>query len=169
MRRTLTPTLTLALTPETCIMAARYAMKTLLSICAALVMTLGTVSVRAADVTGTWSGEMKTPDGQSFPLTFTFKQDGATLTGTVQGPQGDPIDISNGKIDGDKFSFDVSFNGMTIHHNCTVISDDEIKLTSKSDSGDFPGIELTLKRVKPAAPGAPGGPDTPVKPSAPPQ
>jgi hypothetical protein len=42
-------------------------------------------------------------------------------------------------------------------------------LTSKSDSGDFPGIELTLKRVKPAAPAAPGGPDTPVKPSAPPQ
>ena len=65
-------------------------MKTLLSICAALVMTLGMVSVRAADVTGTWSAEMKTPDGQSFPLTFTFKQDGATLTGTVQGPQGDP-------------------------------------------------------------------------------
>ena len=69
-------------------------MKTLLYVCAALVLTLGTASVRAADVTGTWSTEMKTPDGQSFPLTFTFKQDGVTLTGTVQGPQGDPIDIS---------------------------------------------------------------------------
>jgi hypothetical protein len=144
-------------------------MKTLLSICAALVLTLGTASMRAADVTGTWSTEMKTPDGQSFPLTFTFKQDGVTLTGTVQGPQGDPIDISNGKIDGDKFSFDVSFNGMTIHHNCTVTSDDEIKMTTKSDSGDFPGIELTLTRVKPTPPAAPGGPDTPAKPTPPPQ
>ena len=84
-------------------------------------MTLGTASVRAADVTGTWSSEMTTPDGNSFPLTFTFKQEGATLTGTVQGPMGDPMDIVNGKIDGDKFSFDVSFNGMTIHHNCTVV------------------------------------------------
>jgi hypothetical protein len=144
-------------------------MKTLLSICAALVLTLGTASVRAADVTGTWSAEMKTPDGQSFPLTFTFKQDGATLTGTVQGPQGDAMDISNGKIDGDTFSFDVSFNGMTIHHNCTVVSDDEIKMTTKSDSGDFPGGELTLKRVKQTPPSAPGGPDTPAKPSQPPQ
>ena len=144
-------------------------MKTLLSICAALVMTLGTVSVRAADVTGTWSAEMKTPDGQSFPLSFTFKQDGVTLTGTVLGPQGDPTAISNGKIDGNAFSFDVSFNGMTIRHNCTVTSDDEIKMTTKSDSGDFPGMELTLKRVKPAAPAAPGGPDTPAKPTAPPQ
>ncbi|MFZ0338603.1 MAG: hypothetical protein WAL45_11260 [Terracidiphilus sp.] len=143
-------------------------MKTLLCVCAALVMTLGTVSVRAADVTGTWSTEMKTPDGQSFPLTFTFKQDGAALTGTVQGPQGDPIDIINGKIDGDKFTFDVSFNGMTIHHSCAVTSDDEIKMTTKSDSGDFPGMELTLKRVKPT-PAAPAAPDTPAKPTPPPQ
>ena len=143
-------------------------MKTLFAICAALVLMLGTASVRAADVTGTWSSEMKTPDGQSFPLTFTFKQDGAALTGTVQGPQGDPIAISNAKIDGAAFTFDVSFNGMTIHHNCTVTGDDEIKMTTKSDSGDFPGMELTLKRVKPAAPSAPGGPDTPVKPTPPP-
>jgi hypothetical protein len=144
-------------------------MKTLLCVCAALVMMLGTASVRAADVTGTWSTEMKTPDGQSFPLTFTFKQDGVTLTGTVQGPQGEPIAVSNGKIDGDKFTFDVSFNGMTIHHSCAVTGDDEIKMTTKSDSGDFPGVELTLKRVKSTPPPAPGGPDTPAKPTPPSQ
>ena len=144
-------------------------MKTLLCVCAALAMTLCTASVRAADVTGTWAAEMTTPDGNSFPLTFTFKQDGATLTGTVQSPMGDPMDIVNGKIDGDKFTFDVSFNGMTIHHNCTVLSADEIKMTTKSDNADFPGMELTLKRVKPAPPVAPGGQDTPAKPSQPPQ
>ncbi len=143
-------------------------MKTLISICAALILTLGTASMSATDVTGSWSTAMKTPDGQSFPLTFTFKQDGAALTGTVQGPQGDPIAISNGKIDGNTFTFDVSFNGMTIHHNCTVTNDDEIKMTTKSDSADFPGVELTLTRVKPTSP-APGGPDTPVKPAPPPQ
>jgi len=137
-------------------------MKTLLSICAVLAMTLGAASVHAADVTGSWSSEMKTPDGQSFPLTFTFKRDGATLTGTVQGPQGDPIAISNGKVDGATFTFDVSFNGMTIHHSCAVTGDDEIKMTTKSDSGDFPGVELTLKRVKQT-------PDTPAKPTPPPQ
>jgi len=132
-------------------------------------MTLGTFAVHAADLTGTWSAEMKTPDGNSFPLTFTFKQDGATLTGSVQGPQGGAIDISNGKVDGSNFSFDVSFNGMTIHHNCTVTGDDEIKMTTKSDSGDFPGMELTLKRVKQTPPSTPGGADAPAKPSQPPQ
>jgi len=134
-------------------------------------MALGAATVRAADVTGTWSTEMKTPDGNNFQLTFTFKQDGNTLTGTVQGPMGDPLPISNGKVDGDKFSFDVSFNGMTIHHDCAV-NGDEIKMTTKSDSGDFPGMELTLKRANaatPAAPAAPPAPATPAQPGQPPQ
>ncbi len=135
-------------------------MKILLSACAAIAMTLSAAAALAADVTGTWSGQMNSPDGNSFQLTFTFKQDGNTLTGTVQGPQGDPIAISNGKIDGDKFSFDVSFNGMTISHQCTVVSNDEIKMTTKSDSGDFPGMELTLKRV-PATPAPPAPPSQP--------
>ncbi len=143
-------------------------MKTLLCACAALLMTLSAATAMAADVTGTWTAEMKTPDGTSMQMTFTFKQDGATLTGTVQGPQGDPMAISNGKIEGDKFSFDVSFNGMTINHQCTV-DGDEIKMTTKSESGDFPGMELTLKRVKETPPAAPAAPETPATPSAPPQ
>jgi len=56
-------------------------------------------------------------------------------------------------VDGDKISFKVSFNGMTITHEGTV-NGDEIKLTSKSDQGDFPGGEMTLKRSKPTPPPA---------------
>ena len=141
-------------------------MKNLLALCALFAMTLGAVAAHAADITGSWSSEMKSPDGQSFPLTFTFKQDGAKVTGTVQGPQGDPIEISNGKIDGDKFTFDVSFDGMTIHHDCAMAGDDVIKMTTKSDSGDFPGMELTLTRVK-ATPAAPPAPATPSQPQPP--
>ena len=82
-------------------------------------------------------------------ISFTFKQDGTKLTGTVQGPQGDAMAIANGKIDGDKISFTVAFNGMTITHEGTVnAAGDEIKLTSKSDQGDFPGGQMTLKRAK---------------------
>jgi hypothetical protein len=70
-------------------------------------------------------------------------QDGTKLTGTVTGPQGDPIDISKGKVDGDKVSFVVAFNGMTINHD-GVISGDEIKLKTKSDQADFPADDKTL-------------------------
>jgi hypothetical protein len=142
-------------------------MKRLLCICAALAMMMTTATALAADVTGKWTATAQSPNGD-FQLTFTFKQDGTNLTGSVQGPMGDPLDISNGKVDGDKFTFDVSFNGLTIHHNCTV-NGDEIKMTTKSDSADLPGMELTLKRQKDAAPATPGGPDTPAKPSQPPQ
>lgn len=91
------------------------------------------------------------PGGDSAQLAFTFKQDGATLTGSVQGPQGDAIAITDGKVDGDKISFKVTFNGMTITHEGTInTAGDEIKLSTKVDSGDFPAAELTLKRVKAA-------------------
>jgi len=128
-------------------------MKPFVKLCAILAMTLSAATAFAADVTGTWTATTQTPNGD-MQLTFSFKQDGANLTGSVQGPQGDPIVISNGKVDGDKLTFDVSFNGMTIHHDCTV-SGDEIKMSAKSDSGDFPGMQLTLKRAKDAAPAAP--------------
>lgn len=116
---------------------------------AMVAMALTATTARAADVTGSWTAEMTTPDGNSFQLSFTFRQDGNKLTGTVQGP-GDPIDISNGKVDGNKISFDVSFNGMTISHEGTVNdAGDEIEMTTKSDSADFPGGKMTLKRAKP--------------------
>ena len=121
-----------------------------LSLFAVLALTLSaTRAFAATDVTGSWTADMTSPDGNSFQLSFTFKQDGVKVTGSVQGPQGDPIEISNGKVDGDKFTFDVSFNGVTIAHEGTV-SGDEIKLTTKPSDPNFPSVQLTLKRAKPA-------------------
>jgi hypothetical protein len=148
-------------------------MKKLLAICAVLTMTLFAGKAMAADVTGSWTTQMQAQDGSTIQLTFTFKEDGANLTGSVASPMGpDPLPISNGKVDGDKFTFDVSFNGITIHHDCTV-SGDTIKMSTKTDSGDFPGMELTLSRAKagdaPAAPAAPAPPQAPAAPAPPAQ
>jgi hypothetical protein len=120
-------------------------MRKLLSAFAVLALFLSPAIAVAADITGTWTGAMRGPDGNAdFQLSFTFRQDGAKFTGTVQGPQGEPIPITDGKLDGDKLTFTVSFNGMTISHEGTV-SGDEIKMTSKSDQGF--GGEVTLKRA----------------------
>jgi hypothetical protein len=124
-------------------------MKKLFCICAALFFGLSAMSARAADVTGNWTAEMKTPDGNSMQLNYTLKQDGASLTGTTQGPQGDQIELSNGKVDGNKLSFDVSFSGMTFHYTGTISdSGSDIKLSAKTDQGDFPPMEITLTRAK---------------------
>jgi len=122
-------------------------MKRALHLFVAVIIVFSAVAAFAADVTGAWSGEAKGPNGESFPLTFNFKQDGAKLTGTVTGPQGDPLEITDGKVDGDKIAFNVSFNGMTISHD-GVIKGDEIALKTKTDQGAFPGGEMTLKRSK---------------------
>ncbi len=131
-------------------------MKTLAIFCALMGLVLTAATARAADVSGSWVAESTMPDGSAFQLSFTFKQDGAALTGTILGPQGDAIPISDGKVEANKISFKVSFNGMTISHDGTISeSGDEIKLGSKSDSPDFPGIDMTLKRVKPQSPPTP--------------
>jgi hypothetical protein len=124
-------------------------------LCASLLMIASAKPVFAAiDVTGTWTGNLNAPDGSTFPLSFTFKQDGTKVTGTVLGPQGDPLPIANGKIDGDKFTFDTSFNGMTISHVCTL-NGDEMKVSTKTDNDQVPPMEFTLKRSAAAAPDTP--------------
>src|SRR5437016_2473698 len=58
----------------------------------------------AADISGKWKAEFSTPDGTARVNTFTFKVDGANLTGIVAGTQ-DETPIKNGKINGDDISF----------------------------------------------------------------
>jgi hypothetical protein len=77
----------------------------------------------AADVTGKWVAEVQGRNGNTQQMTFTLKADGNALTGTVAGGMGRrggggggapmATDISNGKIDGDKVSFEVKreYNG----------------------------------------------------------
>jgi hypothetical protein len=126
-------------------------MRKLLGLCAGLVLafvvTHAAPTVFAAtDVTGDWTTQMQTPNGD-VTLTFHFKQDGDKLTGTVETSMGGgPFVISNGKVDGVKLSFDTSFQGTAINHVGTI-SGDEIKLNAKSDDGQMPPTDMTLKRA----------------------
>jgi hypothetical protein len=67
----------------------------------------------AADLTGTWTGTLTAPQGELFPVHYTFKLDGDKLTGTGTSPDGD-IPISDGTINGSDFAFTVTFNGQMI-------------------------------------------------------
>jgi len=113
----------------------------------AVLMTVLAGAALAADITGNWTGS-----SDQFSLKFSFKQDGETLTGNVTGPQGDPLPISDGKVQGDKVSFtvkvDMGGNNMKITHEGTI-KGDEITLTTKVEGGgDFGGGPMTLKRQK---------------------
>lgn len=85
---------------------------------------------------------MQGPDGDMV-LTFVFKMVDGKLTGAVQSPNGD-LEITNTKVNGNEFSFDVSFNGMTIKHKCLLKEDDTITMNVEgSPMGDS---EMILKR-----------------------
>ena len=96
----------------------------------------------AQGIDGKWKGEMQTPNGP-MDLTFNFKVTGDSLTGTVATQMGE-MPIINGKVDGKKFSFDVSFNDMTINHQCTFMSD-SISMRVPGMQGDT--MQIILKRV----------------------
>lgn len=110
-----------------------------------LLFVLTAVSCLAADVDGKWSGVFSTPMGD-IPVSYTFKADGNTLTGSTTGPDGSETKITGGKIDGDKVSFTVNldFGGMPFSMAYTgVVSQTEIKFNI--DIFGMP-MQLTVKK-----------------------
>jgi type V secretory pathway adhesin AidA len=94
----------------------------------------------AADLNGRWEGSMSTPNGD-FSLVFNFKVQGATLTGTVETSEG-KFEITDGKVDGNKFSFKTHAGDSEINHEGTL-SGDAIQLKVNGPWGDS---EIDLKR-----------------------
>jgi hypothetical protein len=112
----------------------------------------------AADVTGKWTYEQQgRGGGPARQVTITLKQDGAKLTGEVPGfgRGGDapppPTQITNGKVEGDKVSFEVvrEFQGnkMTTKYDGTV-SGNEIKFKTTTETPNGPReAEVVAKKA----------------------
>ena len=103
-----------------------------------LVMNIG---CNEKEINGKWKGEMQTPNGP-FELTYDFNVIGDSLAGTVSSPMGQ-LPISNGKVDGKTFSFDVNVNGMTFSQQCAYMTD---SISMKVQGMQGP-MEIMLKRV----------------------
>lgn len=118
------------------------------------IFTLSTLSIvfalasLAADVTGKWIAQVPGRDNQTREVVYNFKAEGAKLSGTMSGPQGAEIAISDGKIEGDAIAFSVKleFNGNSMVRNYSgVVSGDEIKMKSQTQRG---ALEFVAKRSK---------------------
>ena len=111
----------------------------------ALILLCVTV-LSAADVTGKWTGEMEGRNGKR-QVTMNLKAEGATVTGTISGRNGD-TPISDGKIDGDTITFNRTMqfgdNKMTMNYK-GKIAGDEIKFAITAGERN---MELTVKRVQ---------------------
>ena len=113
-------------------------------IAAVTVLMMATVAF-AADVDGKWSGTIATPNGD-FPQAFTFKADGASLSGAMAGPDGKDIAIKDGMVDGSNISFTVTidFGGMSILLSYKgVVNKEQIKFTGEAMGMPF---DLIVKK-----------------------
>ncbi|MBI3470932.1 MAG: hypothetical protein HY013_06205 [Candidatus Solibacter usitatus] len=107
-----------------------------------------TIVAAAADVTGKWTAQVPGRNGTR-ETTFTFKLDGDKLTGSMTGPQGQEIAISDGKLSGETLSFTVTVErgGNSIRQTYTgKVAGAEIQF--KREGGQGPAREFTAKRAQ---------------------
>ena len=101
-----------------------------------LALALAAVAL-AADATGKWTYELQGRRGTQ-NVTLNLKASGSELTGTMEGGRGGPIQISNGKVDGDNISFEVTreFNGNSFTQKFSgKVSGDSMELTIDNGRG----------------------------------
>ena len=125
-------------------------MKVNVTLAALLILVLA-VAVLAQAVDGKWEAKQTTQRGE-FTTTFEFKNAGGKVTGTMTrgggGGGGQPVEIKNGKLDGNKLTFDVTTQGrggeQTISYT-GMVSGDSIKFTTSGGRGPQ---EIEAKKVK---------------------
>ncbi|MDX8338998.1 hypothetical protein SLH46_07375 [Draconibacterium sp. IB214405] len=134
-------------------------MKKILFSSVLVVAFLFAVSASASEgITGKWQAKMG-PNGDMV-MTFNFKVTGDLLTGTVTSPMGDQ-EITNGKVDGNSFSFEIKMRDNAIKHTGTL-DGEVIKLKMEmpegGPQGPPPGGGGGNRPEGGGGPGGPGGP-----------
>ena len=103
-------------------------------------LVFGFIATNAQNaIDGNWKGSRETPNG-TMEFNYTFKVQEDTLTGVIKSQYGE-VKLENGKVDGKKFSYSISFNGNSIDFTGELVSDDQI--ITKNERG-----ETKLYRVK---------------------
>jgi hypothetical protein len=118
-----------------------------------LILSVSVLS--AADVTGKWTGNFvdKTKaegEGKSEAVLMILKQEGEKLTGSGGPNEGEQYPMQNGKVEGDKLTFEVSAGNKTIKFSLTAAGDVITGDMSMTNGGSTPEktAKLSMKRIK---------------------
>jgi hypothetical protein len=109
-------------------------------------LVLAAAPMFAADVDGKWSGNIDTPNG-AVAVACSLKADGTVLSGTMTGPDGAEMKITDGKIEGNRFTFSMTldFGGMQVALTYVgVVSGTDLKLATEFFGMPF---EIALKKA----------------------
>ena len=107
-------------------------MKRYVVLVAVIIAMAWSVALRAADPSGRWAATFMSQVGEQV-YTYEFVVKGTTLTGTAKGSLTGETKITDGKIDGDTFTFteNAMYEGMAIvfTYKCKMTAADTIELT----------------------------------------
>jgi hypothetical protein len=108
-------------------------------------------SAQTAEIDGAWIAKVEGREGRSMEFKFQFTAHGEKLTGAISSPMGGEAAISEGKIKGDKLTFEVAreFQGrsMVMHYE-GKLKGDEIQFRQSVEGMDRPPREFTAKRAQ---------------------
>ena len=99
-------------------------------------------------ITGNWKGSFEF-QGASVPVTYHFTAAGPTLTGTIEGLPTSPVEIRDGKIDGDLVTFWINTDYQGTTYKIVYkgkISANGIKFSFGTEDGSW-GAEMTVSKA----------------------
>ncbi len=123
-------------------------MKTLVLSCLTGLL-LSSMALSAADITGRWSGSFEPRNDEQarpHPAYLILKQDGNKLTGSG-GPREDrQIPIENGKVEGDRLTFEIPVEAGRVSFDVVVKGDEMSGEMSRNAGAET--AKISLKRVE---------------------
>lgn len=123
-------------------------MKAVLGLMGLVVALMVSPAAGAADVSGTWKGAFDF-NGSSVPVAINLKVAGTDVTGTIEGLPTTPVDIHEGKLDGDNVTFWVNTDYQGTTYKLLYkgkISADHIDFSFGTDDGSW-GTTVTVSKA----------------------
>ncbi len=111
----------------------------------------GSAAVEEASLSGQWNLTMAGPNGDPVNFALTLKQDGTRLAGSVERETGTPMSLSEGKVEGTKFSWVIhrerSSGGKMTYNMAGEVKDGQLKGRTDTEFDGRPiSNEWTAKR-----------------------
>lgn len=113
-----------------------------------LVLLASAMILPAADVTGTWKGTFAPENRDAGPALVILKQTGDTVTGTAGPDESERNEIANGKVTGNKVTFDLPREGGTMKFTLSLDGDTMTGEATRERDGQQQTAKLNLKREK---------------------
>ena len=113
-----------------------------------IVLMASALILPAADVTGTWKGTLSPENRDSGPALVILKQTSDTVTGTAGPDESERNEIANGKVTGNRITFEIQREEGTMKFVLILEGDTLTGQATRERDGQQQTAKLNLKREK---------------------